>query len=49
MNRKIPVGLDDGPGLDLNPDLETGNAREIKEGTGGGLEVGRTIERGIGT
>jgi hypothetical protein len=47
-NRMTPVGLGDGRGLDLSPDPETGNAREIKEGTGGELEVGRTNGREIG-
>lgn len=47
-NRTSPVGTDDGPGLDLGPNLGTGSARGIKEGIGEELVVGKTIERGNG-
>jgi len=47
-NHTSPVGTDDGPGLDLGPNPGIGNARGIREGTGEGLVVGRTTEKGIG-
>lgn len=43
-----PAGPGDGLNLDLGPNLGTENVREIKEGTGEELEVGRTTGRGIG-
>jgi hypothetical protein len=49
MNHTTLVGLGDGPGLNLGPDLGIGNARGIKEGTGEDLEVGRTIVGEVGT
>lgn len=48
MKPMTPVVLDEGPGLDPGRGPGTGNAREIKEGTGQELEVGTTIERGNG-
>lgn len=47
-NHMRPVGTDDGPGLDLGPDPEIGNARGIREDIGGELVVGKMIERGSG-
>jgi len=47
-NPMTPVGIDDGPSLDLGLDLEIGNVRGTREGTGEELVVGRLIGRGNG-
>lgn len=42
------AGTGDDPGLDLPLNLGTGNAREIREGTGEELVAGRMTEKGTG-